>query len=552
MKIVKVKVLNSTNTLAKDSGLSKNDINAFIKLHNIKIFNVDSIHFSDTIMLLKHYNIKYALDDICLLKDKLYENTLNNTFERDNIVLGVVGHINHGKTYFISSMCGKNIYEKYAITQQICLYTCKYFDIVDTPGHEVFDAMRERIISIVNVFCLVISLTQGIEYETKKIIDMLHKYNMWHKVMFAFTKADIATHNVNNIINELQQLGVEVDKSKYVVSGINKDIGSVVNDIVRRLYNSKEDAEVEYDLICFNIEYINQQKHYVVKLFKSCLNNKTFLIMDHCIARIIKVYDIRYKPVVLAKAKGIFYVTLDADIKVGAYFVTQNLKIVDGQQKLIKYNMAMLTTQTATTHHGDDAKNIFFVKDYMTSEIIKGLLQENNIITQCRVLSYINASVIASFNKNDKIIFFNFSYQLDNKCCVDSENIYYIDNIYKILEFIQSQRNEVLNNKSVESVAEVIQVFKIRNMCIAGCKVLRGHFTMGDTVYVRSNDSTESILKSESDTIVSIKKNTVFIKKCKKNDIVGFILLKHKIFECKMYIYKVATTAIKHSRYRRR
>ena len=552
MKIVKIKVLNSTNVLAKESGLSKSDINAFIKLHNIKVFNVDSIHFNDAVILLKHYNIEYVLDDICLLKDKLYENTLNNTFEYDRVVLGVIGHINHGKTYFISCMCSKDIYEKYAITQRIGLYTCKYFDIVDTPGHEVFDSMRERIISIVNVFCLVISLAQGIEYETKKIIDMLHKYDLWHKVMFVFTKEDIAAYSIESIVNSLNEMGVSIDSSKYVVTGLNKNIGPQVNEIVKRIYNNKEDIEVEYDLVCFNIEYINQQKHYVVKLFKSYLNNKTFLIMDHCIARVIKVYDINYKSIVTAKSKGIFYITLDADIEVGAYFITQDLKVVDGQQKLIKYNIAMLDKQTASTYNSDDSKNIFFVKDYMTIEIIKDLLQQNNIINQCRVLNYINASVVASFNKNDRIIFFNFDYQLDPKCCVDNENVYYVDNIYKILEFIQSQRNEVLSNTSVESVAEVIQVFKIRNMCIAGCKVLRGSFTMGDSVHVRSNDSTESILQSDSDTIVSIKKNTMFIKKCKKNDIVGFILLKHKVFECKMYIYKVTADNVRKTKYRRR
>ena len=554
MKHVKIKVLNSINSLSKESGLSKKDINHFIKMHNIQIFNLDSIHFSDVIIMLKHYNISYVLDDVCLLKDRLYSNTLSNTFYNDRVTLGVIGHINHGKTHFISGICSKNIQEDYLITQKVHVYSYKYFDIFDTPGHEVFDLMRERIIHVIDVFAFVISLKQSIEYETKKIIDMLNKYNLWHRVMFIFTKGDIAVYSVDNIINELKKLSVCVEKDKYVVTSKTNDenVYTKINEIVHSINTLYKNDDIDYDLICFNIEYINQQEYYLVKVFKSFLDNKTFLIIDHYIARIIKIYDLNYKPITKALSKGIYYITLDRKIKTGKYFITQDLKIVEDQQKLIKYNLAMLQKTNIQQYGSDDSKNIFFVKDDMTIEVLNRILKQNNIIHQCRVLNYINASIIASFNKNDKIIFFNFDYNLDNKCGINKENVYYIDNIYKIIEFIQNQRNEVINNNNVDSVAEIIKVFKIRNMYIAGCKIIRGYFEMGDSVYIRNAESEEDILSSDSDTIVSIKKNTSFIKKCKKNDIVGFILLKCQSFEDKTYIYKVIKDKKTKKTYRRK
>ena len=157
-------------------------------------------------------NNKNSLDELeaLLAEDKKKKNLKN----RPPIVT-VLGHVDHGKTTLLDTLKQTKIADKEAggITQHISSYQVKeknrLITFIDTPGHEAFQAMRERGASLADIAVLVIAADDGVKPQTEEVINFVKEHQT--PLVVAINKIDKPNADVNRVKQELAERGILVE-----------------------------------------------------------------------------------------------------------------------------------------------------------------------------------------------------------------------------------------------------------------------------------------------------------------------------------------------------
>lgn len=128
-------------------------------------------------------------------------------------VVTIMGHVNHGKTSLLDAIRSSNIVagEQGGITQHIGAYKVRVFDgkyiiFLDTPGHEVFTAMRSRGAQTTDIVVLVVSATDGVMPQTIEVIELAKAANV--PIIVAVNKIDLPASDPRKIRKELSNYGL--------------------------------------------------------------------------------------------------------------------------------------------------------------------------------------------------------------------------------------------------------------------------------------------------------------------------------------------------------
>ncbi len=130
-------------------------------------------------------------------------------------VVVVLGHVDHGKSSILEAIKDLKITEKESggITQHIGAYEIeekgKKITFIDTPGHEVFFAMRSRGAKVADIAVLVVAADDGVKTQTKEAITHIKKSGI--PIIVAINKMDKSIADPEKVKRELSQANVLVE-----------------------------------------------------------------------------------------------------------------------------------------------------------------------------------------------------------------------------------------------------------------------------------------------------------------------------------------------------
>ncbi|MEI7603861.1 MAG: translation initiation factor IF-2 [bacterium] len=130
-------------------------------------------------------------------------------------VVTVMGHVDHGKTTLLDKIRHANVADKEfgGITQKIGGYQIshkgKKITFIDTPGHEAFSEMRQRGASVTDIIVLVVAADDGIQNQTREVINIYKKSNV--QMIVAVNKIDMPGSNPEKVKRELASEGLSLE-----------------------------------------------------------------------------------------------------------------------------------------------------------------------------------------------------------------------------------------------------------------------------------------------------------------------------------------------------
>ena len=131
-------------------------------------------------------------------------------------IVVVLGHVDHGKSSLLEAIREDfriTSKESGGITQHIGAYQVdfqgKKLTFIDTPGHEIFSAMRSRGAKVADIAILVVAADESVKPQTVEAIEQIKKAGI--PMVVAINKIDKPEANPQRVKQELSQHGVMVE-----------------------------------------------------------------------------------------------------------------------------------------------------------------------------------------------------------------------------------------------------------------------------------------------------------------------------------------------------
>ncbi|MBN1150670.1 translation initiation factor IF-2 [candidate division WOR-3 bacterium] len=150
-----------------------------------------------------------------ILEKEILEEESSAVLQKRAPIVSVMGHVDHGKTSLLDYIRRSRVAEQEvgSITQHISAYEVFHnkekITFLDTPGHELFTAMRARGAQLTDICVLVVAVNDGVKPQTIEAIDHVRAAGI--PIIVALNKIDLGKGNVEKVKQQLLEHKVMVE-----------------------------------------------------------------------------------------------------------------------------------------------------------------------------------------------------------------------------------------------------------------------------------------------------------------------------------------------------
>ncbi len=168
-------------------------------------------------------------------------------------IVVVMGHVDHGKTSLLDKIRETNTTSDEAggITQHISAYQVnkkgKLITFLDTPGHEAFQAMRQRGAHLTDLAILVVAADDGVKPQTKEAINFIRQAEI--PIIVALNKIDKPEANPEKVKKQLSELDLAPEDwgGKTVYVETSASTGQGIDELLEMILLASEIEELKAD-----------------------------------------------------------------------------------------------------------------------------------------------------------------------------------------------------------------------------------------------------------------------------------------------------------------
>jgi translation initiation factor IF-2 len=461
---------------------------------------------------------EFGYDIEFMRKDLLYEKNESNLRIRSPIV-GVFGHVNHGKSSLLDYIRKRNVIfkESGGITQNIAAYNVKFkyssMTFIDTPGHESFSYMRSIVTKLTDIAIIIIDADEQVMPQTREAIHYALYAGV--RIIFALNKIDKDTANPDKIREQLANMNLLVDEwgGDYPSQEISSKYGFGIKNLLAKILLEAEMLNLKVNfsqpasgtVISAHFDPSRGAVTTIIVQYGSIKQGDYIIVGDHS-GKIKSMYDEFGKVIRVAipSEPVIIYGLSGVPLAGETFEVVKNKKLIKNiphEEKIFIKNHINLVNIVKKNILGyfKELKIILKVDVHCTIEAliksIKKLYNENvyiNIIYK-GVGQITESDIILARTYNSIIIGFNVSTNLISKNIYEKENIevrtYYV--IYDVIKYIKKHIEDMYfheeGNKLIGK-AEIREIYKIPKLGnIAGCMVIYGKIISSSHVKLLRN-----------------------------------------------------------------
>lgn len=440
-------------------------------------------------------------------------------------IVVVLGHVDHGKTSLLDAIRKTNVTagEAGGITQSIGASVVETknggkITFIDTPGHAAFGKMRSRGAKVADIAILVVAQDDGVQPQTKEALEIIKTANL--PFVVAGTKSDIAGVNAEVLKGQLEKEEVffEGRGGQVPFLSVSSKTNIGLTELMEMLVLMSEVAELKNDpagmleavVIESGRDKMGNVATIVVRNGSIKVGETIFAEENECKVRAL--FDDKGKsikeilPGFPAKVFGFTNVPL-----VGASITRQSRETV---KEVIKAKGVFDLRRLKD----DEIPLILKAENAGSLEAIIASLPQKIIVVDSGVGDITSSDVINAKTGNAYIFAFESKMPNDIVKLAEAEKVKVerFDIIYELLQRLE----EILKSGRVEIVgrAQVLASFPFNNKKVAGCKVLEGRITKGDSL-VLTRDGKE-IGKGKA---VSVKKQKIEVASVGQSEEFGVI-----------------------------
>ena len=474
-------------------------------------------------------------------------------------VITIMGHVDHGKTSLLDYIRKANVQAKESggITQHIGAYQIEYkgkpLTFIDTPGHAAFSKMRERGSHITDIIILVVALNDGVKPQT--IESIRHIKNSNAQVVVAINKSDLKGFFPDMVKGQLAEHGITVtgfggdtdaiDISATTGLGIDKLLETLT--VMADLAEYKADPTAPLQAVVIES---TKDKHRgslaSVIVREGTLKVRQDIYSDAGEGRVKALMDENGKQLKEVGPGSPAEIVGLNDVPAVGSIIRQTggeYEVVEKEEEIIEADTEIdpFADLDFGAAFGEKQKLNLIIKADVegTLEVIEQNMDTDSVNIISKGVGQVTESDIESATTSGaKII--SFKIKVPNKIkqmAKDNDVVLKsYDVIYQLIEDMQKQILKLIEptiDEVVTGEAEILKIFDMKGMKIAGCKVKTGELKKTDKFHIKRGDDIISdpqigSMMHGKEEITSVKNKSEFALtfKNKKQDFqVGDILV---------------------------